>query len=62
MSHLLLIYCTLVVLYTVNKGSFAVGYCFYYWNHYKKMGEFDQNQEGNTNGHSGYTISDLFVP
>ena len=29
--------------YKVNANSFSIGLCFYYWDYYKNLKEFDQN-------------------
>jgi len=44
-----------------ESTSFAIGYIFYYWPHYKDMIEFDCNNLWNNNDHSGYKINDLYV-
>ena len=47
--------------YSVKSSSFSIGLCFYYWEYYKSIKEFDQNNTFNINEHGGYDIRDLFV-
>ena len=48
----------------MSVGSFAVGLRFYYWDYYKSIKEMpsDEREAGMINHHSGYDVSDLYVP
>ena len=50
-----------IVFIKAESTSFAIGYIFYYWEHYKNMIEFDCNNRYNNNDHSGHKISALYV-
>ena len=48
----------------MSSSSFNIGIRFYYWDYYKSLKELpDKDQpEYNINDHSGYDISDLYIP
>ena len=51
-------------IYTVSSLSFNIGLRFYYWDYYKSLKELPDVDipQYNINDHSGYDISDLYVP
>ena len=47
---------------TVRSTSFSIGYQFYYWPKYKDMDDIGYNRIDNINDHSGYKVSELYIP